>query len=191
MDSEFLSWLVPNLPLPGHIGRPALPCFRIASRRFGRVAQRRHHLHRRPGLRRRRLLRGEGVRHARTSTSSRRRACEFTDFHVSQPVCSASRASLLTGCYANRLGIHGALGPNARHGIHADETTHRRGVQERRATRPAWSASGTSATTRSSSPRGTGSTRTSACRTRTTCGRTTRRPRRAPTRRCRCSRTRR
>jgi arylsulfatase len=42
---------------------------------------------------------------------------------VSQPVCSASRASLLTGCYANRLGIHGALGPNARHGIHADETT--------------------------------------------------------------------
>jgi arylsulfatase len=47
----------------------------------------------------------------------------FTDFYVSQPVCSASRASLLTGCYANRLGIHGALGPNARHGLHADETT--------------------------------------------------------------------
>src|SRR5829696_758904 len=47
----------------------------------------------------------------------------FTDFHVSQPVCSASRCSLLTGCYANRLGIHGALGPNARHGIHANETT--------------------------------------------------------------------
>ncbi len=47
----------------------------------------------------------------------------FTDFYVSQPVCSASRASLLTGCYANRLGIHGALGPAARHGIHADETT--------------------------------------------------------------------
>ncbi|RLS97517.1 MAG: arylsulfatase, partial [Planctomycetota bacterium] len=32
----------------------------------------------------------------------------FTDFHSSQPVCSASRASLLTGCYANRIGIHGA-----------------------------------------------------------------------------------
>jgi arylsulfatase A-like enzyme/predicted neuraminidase len=47
----------------------------------------------------------------------------FTDFHSSQPVCSASRASLLTGCYANRIGIHGALGPNARHGIHAGETT--------------------------------------------------------------------
>jgi arylsulfatase len=47
----------------------------------------------------------------------------FTDFHAAQPVCSASRASLLTGCYPNRLDIHGALGPNARHGISADETT--------------------------------------------------------------------
>lgn len=47
----------------------------------------------------------------------------FTNFHVSQPVCSASRASLLTGCYANRIGIHGALGPSSRTGIHADETT--------------------------------------------------------------------
>ena len=47
----------------------------------------------------------------------------FTDFHVSQPVCSASRASLMTGCYANRIGIHGALSPAARHGISAAETT--------------------------------------------------------------------
>jgi arylsulfatase len=30
---------------------------------------------------------------------------------------------LLTGAYANRLGIHGALGVSSRHGIHADETT--------------------------------------------------------------------
>ena len=29
----------------------------------------------------------------------------FTDFYVSQAVCSASRASLLTGMYANRIGI--------------------------------------------------------------------------------------
>ncbi len=47
----------------------------------------------------------------------------FTDFYVSQPVCSASRASLLTGSYANRIGIHGALGPGNSHGIHQDEIT--------------------------------------------------------------------
>ena len=47
----------------------------------------------------------------------------FTNFYVSQPVCSASRSSLLTGCYANRIGIHGALGPNSTHGIDTNETT--------------------------------------------------------------------
>jgi arylsulfatase len=47
----------------------------------------------------------------------------FTNFHVAQPVCSASRAGLLTGCYPNRIGIHGALGPKASHGIAEGETT--------------------------------------------------------------------
>ncbi len=47
----------------------------------------------------------------------------FTDFYVAQAVCSASRAALLTGCYPNRVGIQGALGPQARNGIHADEVT--------------------------------------------------------------------
>ena len=47
----------------------------------------------------------------------------FTNFYVSQPVCSASRSSLLTGCYANRVGISGALVPNTRHGLDPDETT--------------------------------------------------------------------
>src|SRR4026207_2296945 len=42
---------------------------------------------------------------------------KFTTFPVAQPVCSASRAALLTGCYSNRIGIHGALGPAAPHGI--------------------------------------------------------------------------
>ena len=49
--------------------------------------------------------------------------CKFTNFHVAQPVCSASRAALLTGCYPNRLGIHGALGPLAKHGINTNEMT--------------------------------------------------------------------
>ena len=47
----------------------------------------------------------------------------FTDFYVSQPVCSASRASLLTGCYANRLDIHGALNPNSENGLKSSEVT--------------------------------------------------------------------
>jgi arylsulfatase A len=47
----------------------------------------------------------------------------FTNFHVAQPVCSASRAALLTGNYSNRIGIHGALGPSAKHGIADGETT--------------------------------------------------------------------
>ena len=48
---------------------------------------------------------------------------KFTSFHVAQAVCSASRTALLTGCYPNRIGIHGALGPQSGHGIHADEMT--------------------------------------------------------------------
>lgn len=52
-----------------------------------------------------------------------REGVRFTDFYASQPICSASRASLLTGVYANRLGIHGAMGPSSRTGIHPDETT--------------------------------------------------------------------
>ena len=47
----------------------------------------------------------------------------FTNFYVAEPVCSASRAALLTGCYAVRLGIRGALSPRDNHGIHPDETT--------------------------------------------------------------------
>jgi arylsulfatase A-like enzyme len=47
----------------------------------------------------------------------------FTDFYVAQAVCSASRAALLTGCYPNRIGILGALGPAAKHGISAKERT--------------------------------------------------------------------
>ena len=47
----------------------------------------------------------------------------FTNFHTAQPVCTASRVSLLTGCYPNRLGLHGALMPTATVGIADEETT--------------------------------------------------------------------
>ncbi len=47
----------------------------------------------------------------------------FTDFYASQAVCSASRSSLLTGCYAERVGIDGALMPNSKKGLNPDEET--------------------------------------------------------------------
>ncbi len=47
----------------------------------------------------------------------------FTSYHAAQPVCSASRAALLTGCYPNRIGIRGALNSNSGYGIHKDEMT--------------------------------------------------------------------
>ncbi len=45
----------------------------------------------------------------------------FTNFYVSQPVCTASRASLLSGCYANRVSMAGALNHQSKVGIHAAE----------------------------------------------------------------------
>ncbi|MFH1766125.1 MAG: sulfatase-like hydrolase/transferase [Gemmatimonadota bacterium] len=47
----------------------------------------------------------------------------FTDFYASQAVCSASRASLLTGCYAERVSIRGALSPSSEVGLNPAETT--------------------------------------------------------------------
>jgi len=47
----------------------------------------------------------------------------FSDFSVSSAVCSASRAALLTGCYHQRVGIAGALGPDAKIGLHDQEVT--------------------------------------------------------------------
>lgn len=47
----------------------------------------------------------------------------FTNFLSTQAVCSASRASLLTGCYANRVGISGALFPGAKIGLAPEEVT--------------------------------------------------------------------
>jgi len=40
--------------------------------------------------------------------------CRFTNFHVPQAICSASRGALLTGCYPERTGLVGAHPPRAR-----------------------------------------------------------------------------
>ncbi len=47
----------------------------------------------------------------------------FTDFYVSNPVCTASRAALMTGCYHVRVGLQGALGPRSELGLNPDEVT--------------------------------------------------------------------
>ena len=45
----------------------------------------------------------------------------LNSYYSSQAVCSASRASILTGSYPNRIGISGALGPNSKTGINPNE----------------------------------------------------------------------
>lgn len=47
----------------------------------------------------------------------------FTNFVSAQAVCSASRAGILTGCYPNRVGISGALMPDAKIGLNPAEET--------------------------------------------------------------------
>ncbi len=47
----------------------------------------------------------------------------FTSFLSAQAVCSASRAGIMTGCYPNRVGISGALMPNATIGLNPSEET--------------------------------------------------------------------
>jgi len=48
---------------------------------------------------------------------------KFTNFYSAQPVCSVSRAGLLTGCYPNRLGFPGALFPRDTIGLNSKEFT--------------------------------------------------------------------
>ena len=54
----------------------------------------------------------------------------FTDFYMASPVCSPSRAAMLTGSYPLRVGFGGrsidnapVLFPGQAHGLHPDEIT--------------------------------------------------------------------
>ena len=61
------------------------------------------------------------------STPNTDRLCaegvRFTQYYSPQPICSASRAGLMTGCYPNRVGFASALGPRSNIGINAQEET--------------------------------------------------------------------
>jgi arylsulfatase A len=46
-----------------------------------------------------------------------------TSFYVAPPVCTASRAALLTGSYPNRVGLGGVLMPKSQTGLNPSERT--------------------------------------------------------------------
>ncbi|MHC4123791.1 MAG: sulfatase [Planctomycetota bacterium] len=48
---------------------------------------------------------------------------KFTDFHTNAPMCSPTRASLLTGLYPQRCGIGNALGRNPNDGLRLEKIT--------------------------------------------------------------------
>jgi len=66
---------------------------------------------------------GSGLRNTPNLDRIASQGIKFTDFHVAQPVCGASRAALLTGCYPNRIGMLGAPGSKSTTGIADSETT--------------------------------------------------------------------
>lgn len=55
----------------------------------------------------------------------------FTSFYAPACLCSASRAALLTGCYAERVGIPGALMPHSKIGLSTIEMTIARLLKQR------------------------------------------------------------
>ena len=48
---------------------------------------------------------------------------KLTSYYAAQPVCSASRAAILTGAYPNRIGIYNAFGPTSDSGVSHNEYT--------------------------------------------------------------------
>ena len=52
-----------------------------------------------------------------------RNGAYFTSYYATQPVCSASRASIMTGAYSDRIGIHNAYSPGSKVGLNPEEAT--------------------------------------------------------------------
>ena len=66
-----------------------------------------------------------GADELRTTNVDRlaREGLKLTSFYVAQPVCTASRAALMTGSYSNRVSLAGALNHTSNVGIDPAETT--------------------------------------------------------------------
>ena len=98
---------------------------------------------------------------------------KFTHFCVTAGVCTPSRASIMTGCYAQRVNMHHnprdghVLRPVSPHGLHPQEITIAE-VLKHSATRRRSSANGTWGISRSCCRRGKASTRSLASPTATT-----------------------
>lgn len=80
---------------------------------------------------------GSGVHRTPRIDALAAEGIRFTDFYAASPVCTASRAALLTGCYPRRNGMHefewdgSVLRPVSPHGLHPDEITLAEVLRER------------------------------------------------------------
>jgi arylsulfatase A len=72
---------------------------------------------------------GSEVQRTPNLTTMAQEGCRFTHFYSSSCVCTPSRSSLMTGCYAQRVGMHynqrdiHVLHPISPYGLHPDEIT--------------------------------------------------------------------
>ena len=55
----------------------------------------------------------------------------MTSFYAPHSTCTATRAALMTGCYAQRVSLPTVLFPNSKQGLHADEVTIAELLQQR------------------------------------------------------------
>ncbi len=71
---------------------------------------------------------GSTINHTPNLDRMAEEGMKLTSFYVAAPVCTPSRAALMTGCYPKRVGLakgsfHAVLFPGDKHGLHPDEIT--------------------------------------------------------------------
>ena len=71
---------------------------------------------------------GSTINHTPNLDRMAQEGMKLTSFYVAAPVCTPSRAALMTGCYPKRVGLakgsfHAVLFPGDKHGLHPNEIT--------------------------------------------------------------------